>query len=474
MATAVAVVQANSPLTDGVLSGLQWNGPEVTYSFPAQAAFYGSGYGSGEPQTNFASLNAIQIAAARSILRMVSAATNLILTEIEETASAHADIRLAMSGTAETGWTYTLDEAGAGGDAWFNSSSGRYHAPVIGSFAFWTFLHEIAHTLGLKHAHEDTVFGRAPVGLDSMEFSVTTYRSFIGAAGAHVENEPWGYAQSLMMGDIAALQHMYGANFSAHAGPTTYQWDPKTGQAFIDGAGQGAPGGNRVFCTVWDGGGTDTYDFASFRTNLSVDLRPGHWSTLSYDQLAYLGGFRWARGNVANALLHQGDPRSLIENAAGGNGADRIVGNSAGNHLIGRQGKDRLVGLEGADTLNGGQGHDSLRGGEGRDIFVFNTVPSAQRNRDVIPDFNVRDDSLHLDNAVFRSLGAGSSHHPQKLKNAFFIIGAEARDRNDFIVYDRERKILFYDRDGSGPASAVPIVTFSKELKITSYDLFVV
>jgi serralysin len=473
MATAVAATRANSPLTDSVLSGLQWKG-EITYSFPATADLYGSGYGSGEPQKAFEPLNEIQIAAARSIFGMISAATTLTLTETKETASAHADIRLAMSGAAEPAWTYTLDEADAGGDTWFNSSSGRYHAPVIGSFAFWTFLHEIAHTVGLKHAHEDTVFGRAPVDLDSMEFFVTTYRSFVGAAGARMENEQWGYAQSLMMGDLAALQHMYGANFSTRAGPTTYRWDAKTGQSFIDGVGQSLPGGNRIFCTVWDGGGIDTYDCTNYRTDLSVDLRPGHWTTLSIGQLAYLGGFRWARGNVANALLHEGDPRSLIENAIGGNGNDRIVGNSAGNHLIGRQGKDRLLGLEGPDTLNGGQGHDVLRGGEGRDVFLFNTVPSAQRNRDALPDFNVRDDSLYLDNAVFRSLGAGSSHHPQKLKNAFFVIGEEARDRNDFIVYDREHKVLLYDRDGSGPASAVPIVTFSKELKITSHDIFVV
>jgi serralysin len=474
MATAVAAVRTNSPLIDGVLSGLQWNGSTVTYSFPAQAIFYGSGYGSGEPQNNFAPMNELQSVVARSIFRMISATTNLTLTEIEETASTHADIRLAMSGAAEIGWTYTLDEAGAGGDSWFNSTNGRYHAPVIGNFAFWTFLHEVAHTLGLKHAHEDGIFGRVPVDLDSMEFSVTTYRSFVGAAGARVENEPWGYAQSLMMGDIAALQHMYGANFSDRAGPTTYRWDNKTGQAFIDGVGQGLPGGNRIFSTVWDGGGIDTYDCANYRSDLSVDLRPGHWSTLSTGQLAYLGGFRFARGNVANTLLYQDDPRSLIENATGGYGDDRIVGNSTGNHLTGRQGKDRLSGFEGADTLNGGQDHDVLRGGEGRDVFVFNTTPSAKRNRDAIPDFDGRDDSLYLDNAVFKSLGTGSAHHPQKLKKASFFIGEEARDRDDFIVYNKENKVLLYDSDGSGPSSAVPIVTFSKELKITSYDIFVV
>ena len=94
---------------------------------------------------------------------------------------------------------------------------------------------------------------------------------------------------------------------------------------------------------MWDGGGIDTYDFANYRTDLSIDLRPGHWSTLSIGQIAYLGGFRWARGNIANALLYQGDPQSLIENAIGGGGADRIFGNSAGNHLIGRTRQGQAV-----------------------------------------------------------------------------------------------------------------------------------
>jgi serralysin len=170
-----------------------------------------------------------------------------------------------------------------------------------------------------------------------------------------------------MMHDIAALQHMYGADFSSRSGNTAYRWDPATGQAFIDGVGQGAPGGNRIFMTVWDGGGVDVYDFSRYATNLTVDLRPGAWSETSVEQIAYLGGFHWARGDIANALLHQGDTRSLIENATGGSGNDRITGNSAANVIKGGAGNDRLSGQDGHDTLYGGLGHDGLAGGAGND-----------------------------------------------------------------------------------------------------------
>ena len=57
---------------------------------------------------------------------------------------------------------------------------------------------------------------------------------------------------------------------------------------FINGVGQGAPGGNKVFLTVWDGGGEDCYDFSAYSTQLRVDLRAGAWSTLSTAQLADL------------------------------------------------------------------------------------------------------------------------------------------------------------------------------------------
>jgi serralysin len=148
----------------------------------------------------------------------------------------------------------------------------------------------------------------------------------VGAAGLSAENEIWSFAQTFMMVDIAALQHLYGADFTTNGGNTTYRWDPATGETFIDGAGQGSPGANRIFRTVWDGGGVDLYDFSNYATNLVVNLRPGEWTTTSSQQLALLGPGHYARGNIANALQVEGDPRSLIENARGGSGNDRKRG----------------------------------------------------------------------------------------------------------------------------------------------------
>ena len=224
----------------------------------------------------------------------------------------------------------------------------------------------MGHSLGLKHGQE--LGGPAnvalPANVDSMEFSVMTYRSYIGQPlGGGYTNEQFGYAQTWMMLDIQALQYMYGADYNVNSGNTTYTWSQTTGQTFINGVLAIDPGANRIFATIWDGNGIDTYDLSNYTTNLQIDLNPGGWSTFSTTQLADLDQFtagRLARGNIANALLFNNDTRSLIENAIGGSGNDSILGNQANNVLTGNAGNDTLNGGAGADTTNGGDGNDRI------------------------------------------------------------------------------------------------------------------
>ena len=103
---------------------------------------------------------------------------------------------------------------------------------------------ELGHALGLKHGHEvyeaDPPFFPARPAMtaahDSMEFSVMTYRSYVGADLSGYTNETFGYAQSLMMYDIAALQRMYGADFATNSGDSVYTWNPSTGAFMVNGA----------------------------------------------------------------------------------------------------------------------------------------------------------------------------------------------------------------------------------------------
>src|SRR5262245_29347588 len=348
---------------DGVLCGIKWAVSSFTFSFPTSASFYGSGYGDGEPTVNFEALNSVQMEATRTIFATYSAVANITFQEIAETSTQHADFRLAESDKPGTAWAYYPTTRAEGGDAWFNNSGGHYDNPVLGNYAYASFLHEIGHALGLKHPHEvDGSFRAMPLDKDSLEYSVMSYRSYVGqSTSGGYTNKNGSFPQSLMMFDIAALQKMYGANFNTNSGNSTYSWSTTTGEMFINGTGRGTPAANKIFLTIWDGGGTDTYNFSNYATGVTVDLRPGQWSTASVAQLALLhyDGSKVAAGNIANSLLYNGDLRSLIENAIGGTASDLLIGNVANNLLDGGAGNDRLIGDAGNDTLQGGAGTDT-------------------------------------------------------------------------------------------------------------------
>jgi hypothetical protein len=154
---------------------------------------------------------------------------------------------------------------------------------------------------------------------------------------------------------------------------------------------------------------------------------------------------------------------------------DVITGGSYNDKLYGYSGKDKLSGNNGSDKLWGGLGNDTLTGGKGKDAFVFDTAPDKRTNKDVIKDFKPVDDAIWLDNAVFTKLGkAGSEAKPAQLKKDFFTIGSKAKDKNDYIIYDNKKGVLFYDADGSGKGKAVEIATLSKKIHMTNKDFFVV
>lgn len=160
---------------------------------------------------------------------------------------------------------------------------------------------------------------------------------------------------------------------------------------------------------------------------------------------------------------------------ATGRSSITLTGSSFGNTIEGNAGRNVLSGLGGNDVLNGGLGRDDLRGGVGRDTFQFDTRASAA-NADRVLDFNVRDDSIQLDNAVFAKLGRGTEARPGKLSAAFFKIIDDdvVQDSNDYLLYNRDTGVLSYDTNGSAAGGQVAVATLSKNLKLTAADFFVI
>ncbi|OKH48167.1 hypothetical protein NIES30_11020 [Phormidium tenue NIES-30] len=453
----VSVLATNDRNINGLLSGVKWASSSVSFSFTSSMTDYEFFYPDRTSHNaSFLTLNVTQRAAARQWLRgdfyNVSLLSPFELTGADDR---NATIRIAMSNDPTTAYAYYPDSTVQAGDAWFNRVD--YNSPKIGNYAYHTFGHEFGHSMGLKHGHETD--GPANVSMnpnrDSMEFSIMTYRSYVGAptTGGYT-NETWGYAQSLMMYDIAALQHMYGAWFGHNAGNTNYTFSTTTGEMFINGVGQGTPGANRVFRTVWDGNGIDTYNLSNYTTNLTLDLSPGSWSDFSRGgtfQKAQLGDSIYARGHLFNALLYQNDLRSLIDNAIGGSGNDYIYGNQINNvlgggsgndyiygyggndtlygeagadYLYGQDGNDTLVGSAGNDLLSGGNGNDilvggissdTLYGGFGSDTFVFN---NRFEGTDLIKDFQWSPSLGGVDKIHVNSTGFGATSLSQIAYNA--------------------------------------------------------
>jgi len=390
-------------MIDGILTGTHWAGGNIYYSFPTSNVVYSYTTSLTDLPALFAAVtadvqNAVHFALNTSYGPIASMGFSVEGFTGEEvtlaaSGSTSAQIRYAETSSASVGTArvadfpgnYITSQVSDNGDVWFGTAyvgtTADLRHPTAGNYAWATTLHETGHALGLKHGHslDASVGGTAvlPFNYDSMEYSVMTYRSFVGhnlVSNPYYTNETWGYAQTYMMLDIAALQHLYGADYTTNSGDTTYSWDPLTGVTYVNGAAAITPGGNRVFMTIWDGGGIDTYDMSNYATGVNVDLNAGGHSVLSSAQLADLGyyssdgpGAHMASGNVYNALMYQDNTASLIENANGGSGNDSIVGNQISNALIGNEGNDTLIGNAGYDTLTGGAGNDELHGGSGND-----------------------------------------------------------------------------------------------------------
>ncbi|TKK01813.1 alkaline protease [Pseudomonas fluorescens] len=113
---------------------------------------------------------------------------------------------------------------------------------------------------------------------------------------------------------------------------------------------------------IWDERGNDTFDFSGFKQDQIINLRGGAFSSV--------GGMR------ENVRIGE---KTVIENAVGGHGNDRIIGNSADN------------------VLTGGAGADTLVGGGGWNTFKFNAFSDSTRaNADLLLDFNTGQDKIDL------------------------------------------------------------------------------
>lgn len=230
------------------------------------------------------------------------------------------------------------------GSIMLSSSYSYMLNPSLGNYGYMALMHEIGHALGLNHPGDynggsPTYAANAKYMQDSQQYSIMSYFSASNTGANHGGY----YASTPLLHDIAAIQKLYGADYTTRSGDTVYGFNSTAGSDAYNFTVNNHP----VIC-IWDGNGNDTLDVSGFAYNQSIDLHAGSFSDV--------GGLT---KNVSIAY------NCTIENAVGGSGNDTLLGNELNNTLRGGSGND---------TLNGDKGEDSLFGGAGDDTYYVNSA----------------------------------------------------------------------------------------------------
>jgi Ca2+-binding RTX toxin-like protein len=191
----------------------------------------------------------------------------------------------------------------------------------------------------------------------------------------------------------------------------------------------------------------------------------------------YLGSGRIStslNGGAGNDVLTGGENHDRF---FGGADNDTLTGNGDNDWLVGSGGIDLLDGGRGDDLMNGGTetdtligglGRDDMTGGAGIDFFVFNVAPTAA-NRDTIADFVRVDDTMRLENAIFKGIGGNGV-----LAASMFKLSTQAKDANDRIIYNKATGAVAFDADGSGAKKAVVFAILENKPVINNADFVVI
>jgi len=247
----------------------------------------------------------------------------------------------------------SLSEVTSGAHAYYgNLMMNSVHSSDMskGKDGFHTTIHELGHSLGLKHSFDegdensegvsnDTLLPRAE---DSYQYTAMSYNNgtqgIIFSGHGHEKGATSEalvkITSSLQLYDIAAIQYLYGANTNTKTGNDIYTFNT-----------------DAELKSIWDAGGTDTFDLSNQTLDAKIDLTAGSFSSI--------GGKGYKFDTTEQTAVATNEPAENnisvaynvdIENVIGGSGSDSLTGNALSNEITGGAGNDTISGGDGNDT----------------------------------------------------------------------------------------------------------------------------
>ncbi|TFW13433.1 DUF4214 domain-containing protein [Duganella callida] len=309
---------------------------QLTYSFMCRVPSDASA----DDANGFRAMTAAQQAGVQKALAAWAAVANVTFTQV----AVNGDIQLGTNnqGSQSSGYAYLPN--GSDPTYLFTNNTEAYNNTFAdGGFGISVLIHELGHTLGLKHPGNYNSTGGGidgpflPAATDNLDYTQMSYNTGSGFSLNH------NYGITPMLYDIQAMQYLYGANMSYHTGADTYGF-----------------GTNAALQCIWDAGGNDTFDFSACTGATTINLNAGTFSSTA-------PGYN----NISIAY------NVTIERAIAGSGGSTIYANAAGNVINGGAGNDTIYEGAGNDIISGGGGTDTVKFSQALAAFTLNGSAAA-------------------------------------------------------------------------------------------------
>ena len=289
------------------LNSKDGEGASLSYAFYSDLSLQPSwaigDEGFGDPAGSFRPFTAKEMSFARAAFAQVMATVNLTITEVTEKPASFlpntdksATVNLGafdINGARITGYTdFPLYYMEGGTFAGFTSRGNQLwiDSHLKSKDSNHVIVHEIGHSLGLKHTFEGE--------------SLNTYEQMFSQMSYNTDTKYKGFTFM----DLAALQQIYG--------PAQRKMEDTT-HVF---------GKQKL---IWDGGGNDTITAISSKEKVYINLNDGSW-VWTGKKTDYISDSK---------QYYLGD-HTIIENAVGSKYNDKIVANEFANILRGSGGHD--------------------------------------------------------------------------------------------------------------------------------------